>query len=239
MKKILLALTIMICSTTYAKYTVLIGKNDNIQFKTPVPEVPADPNKDNNSCKSLLAETPSLQNGVYQIKSGGAKIAMYCDMTGGGWTLVASGIRYKTTGWATSGDLNLTASPSVAITFKLADAKINAIPKNVFRVKSTGNYTNTRYFNGSCNYNHTAIAGGACLASYSNEALTTGLKQGVAYKEVTGLSDYNASLGTLYVITSYIGSIAAHGWGMGNGVTNGYSGTGAAGDGGNIQIWVK
>jgi X-X-X-Leu-X-X-Gly heptad repeat protein len=251
MKKSLLALAIILCTSTYAQYTVVFGKNDNIKFveseitepETPVepevPEEPEEPVKNNASCKTLLDETPSLSNGIYQLKSGSGELAAYCDMSAGGWTLVASGVRYNTTGWNTSGAFNLTTNPNTAISFKYADGFINGLPKNTYRVISTGRYSNTRYFSGGCQYNHTATANGACLISFANEGLNAGAKQGVAYGEVTGLSDFNAAAGTLYVITGYSGSIAIHGWGMGNGVNSGYSGTGTAGDGGNIQIWVK
>lgn len=251
MKKSLLVLALLMCSSVYAKYTVVFGENDNIRFtnievtepeipeEPEVPEEPEEPVKDNSSCKTLLDGDANLSNGVYPIKSGGSEIAMYCDMSGGGWTLVASGIRNQTSGWATSGDFNLTSSPSTSIGFKLADRRINAIPKNIYKTITTGRYSYARYFSGSCNYQHTSNATGSCLVSYANEGLSAGTKVGVAYNEVTGLSDFNQAAGTLYVITGYMGSIAQHGWGMGNGVTNGYNGTGIAGDGGNIQIWVK
>ena len=251
MKKSLLALAIILYSSTYAQYTVVFGKNDNIKFvdseitepETPVepevPEEPEEPVKNNASCKTLLDETPTLSNGVYQLKAGSGELAAYCDMASGGWTLVASGIRNNTSGWATSGDLNLTPNPSPSVGFKFSDGFINNLPKSTYKTISTGRYSYARYFSGSCNYQHTSNATGACLVSYANEGLSAGAKVGVAYNEVTGLSDFNQAAGTLYVITGYMGSIAQHGWGMGNGVNNGYNGTGIAGDGGNIQIWVK
>lgn len=255
MKKSSIAIALLLCSSVQAQYTVIIGKNDNVSFvsktvvtPTPTPEPPVvpvkptepeDPNKNNTSCKTLLDKTPSSPNGIYQIKSGSSEIAAYCDMSSGGWTLVASGIRNNTLGWNTSGDLNLTANPSTTVGFKFSDSRINSIPKTNYRVITGGRYGSTRYFSGSCKYQHTSTATGSCLVSYANETLSAGIKTGLAYNEVTGLSDYNANAGTLYAITGYSGSIANHGWGMGNGVTNGYSGTGIAGDGGNIQLWVK
>jgi hypothetical protein len=255
MKKSSIAIALLLCSSVQAQYTVIIGKNDNVSFvsktvvtPTPIPEPPVvpvkptepeDPNKNNTSCKSLLDKTPSLTSGVYSIKSGGSEIAAYCDMSGGGWTLVASGIRNNANGWATSGSLNLTPNPSISVGFKFADSVINNIQKNVYKTVTTGRYAYTRYFAGSCTYQHTSSAKGACLISYANEGLSAGVKAGAVYNEATGLSDYNQATGLLYVITGYSGSIAIHGWGMGNGVNSGYNGTGIAGDGGNIQIWVK
>lgn len=251
MKKSLLALTIILCTSTYAQYTVVFGKIDNIKFveseitepETPVdpevPEEPADPNKDNNSCKSLLNETPTLSNGVYQIKSGSSEIPMYCDMANGGWTLVAVGIRYNVAGWNTSGGLNMSSSPNPSIGFKIPDVNINNIPKNTFKVTTTGIYANSRYFSGNCHYTQTGSATGACVVSYANEGLNAGIKVGEAHYGIGGLSDFSLSTTLLYVVTSYIDYNTPHGWGMGNGVNAGYSGTAAAGDGGNIQIWVK
>lgn len=251
MKKSLLVLALLMCSSVYAKYTVVFGENDNIRFtnievtepeipeEPEVPEEPEEPVKDNSSCKSLLADDSSLQNGVYDIKSDGGDLPMYCDMNGGGWTLVAVGIRYNIGGWATSGDLNVTSSPNPSTGFKLSDSRINGIPKSSYRVVTGGRYANYRFFSGSCNYQHTATASGACNVSYGNEQLSVGMKAGSPYPEVTGLSDFSISTSTLYVVTGYTGSNAKHGWGMGNGVTAGYSGTAMAGDGGNVQIWVK
>lgn len=248
MKKSLLVLAIILYSSTYAQYTVVFGKNDNIRFtnfevtepEIPVePEEPVEPEKHNASCKTLLDETPTLSNGVYQLKSGSGELAAYCDMASGGWTLVASGIRNNTNGWATSGDFNLTGNPNPSVGFKFSDGFINNLPKNTYKTTTTGRYSYNRYFSGSCNYQHTSTATGSCLVSYADESLSSGAKVGVVYSEVTGLSDFNQVAGTLYVITGYTGSVAMHGWGMGNGVNNGYNGTGIAGDGGNVQIWVK
>lgn len=251
MKKSLLALAILLCSTAYADYTVVIGKNDNIKFvtgevtepETPVepeePEEPEEPTKNNASCKTLLDQTPSLSNGVYQLKRGSDEIAAYCDMAGGGWTLVASGIRGNTTGWATAGDLNLTANPSTAVGFKFADSFINSLPKSVYKTVTTGRYSYSRYFSPSCQYSQVTPASGPCLMSYGDESMMGVGKGGTVYNNVTGLSDAHQGLGTLYVITGYIGSLTAHGWGMGNGVNSGYNGTAIAGDGGNLQIWIK
>jgi hypothetical protein len=221
MKKSLIALALIMCSSAYANYTVVFGKNDNIRFtnievtepeipvEPEIPEEPVEPKKDNRSCKTLLVETPSLTNGVYDINSGNGDIPMYCDMSGGGWTLVAVGIRYNIAGWATSDDLNLTASPT------------------------------SRYFNGSCHYNHTVSATGSCIVSYSNEALNAGVKVGSQHPEVTGLSDYNTSTATRYVMSGLIGASQKAGWGVGDGKVAANTASATAGDGGDIQIWLK
>lgn len=251
MKKSLLVLALLMCSSVYAKYTVVFGENDNIKFtnieitepeipvEPEVPEEPVEPVKDNSSCKSLLDGDNSLSNGVYPIKSGGSEIPMYCDMSSGGWTLVAVGIRYNIAGWATSDDLNLTASPSTSVGFRLADSRINSLPKTVYKVTITGKYATSRYFNGSCHYNHTVSATGACIVSYSNEALNTGVKNGSQHPEVTGLSDYNTSTATRYVMSGLIGASQKAGWGVGDGKVSTNTANAVAGDGGNIQIWVK
>jgi hypothetical protein len=251
MKKSLIALALIMYSSAYANYTVVFGKNDNIRFtnievtepeipvEPEVPEEPVEPKKDNRSCKTLLVETPSLTNGVYDINSGNGDIPMYCDMSGGGWTLVAVGIRYNIAGWATSDDLNLTAAPSTSVGFRLADNRINSLPKNVYKVTITGKYATSRYFNGSCHYNHTVSATGACIVSYSNEALNAGVKVGSQHPEVTGLSDYNTSTATRYVMSGLIGASQKAGWGVGDGKVAANTANAVAGDGGNIQIWLK
>lgn len=210
--------------------------------ETPViPETPEPPKAQNLSCKTILAGAPTSANGVYTIKNNGSDLSVYCDMSNGGWTLVGVGIRNQTAGWSSAGDLNLTNSPSPNTTtpYRLGDTRINSIGKTVYKTITTGRYSYTRFFNGGCIYSQTADATGSCVVSYSNESLTAGLKQGTSYPQVSGLSDYNPSSTTLYVISGYYGSLSIHGWGMGNGVTAGFNGTGSAGEGGNIQIWVK
>lgn len=226
-----------------ARYPISgVFKSSQTTPETPVtPETPEPPKAQNLSCKTILAGAPTSTNGVYTIKNNGSDLSVYCDMANGGWTLVGVGIRNQTTGWSSTGDLNLTNSPSPNTTtpYRLGDTRINAIGKTVYKTITTGRYANTRYFNGGCVYSQTTDAAGSCLASYSNESLSAGLKQGNSYPQVSGLSDYNSSSTALYVVTGYYGSLSIHGWGMGNGVTAGYSGTGSAGDGGNIQIWIK
>ena len=72
---------------------------------------------------------------------GSDTITAYCDMDheGGGWTRVGRGIGGDYSSWITAtGDLNINAdgTPADASTYKLSDAKINAIPKGSFRFKS-------------------------------------------------------------------------------------------------------
>jgi hypothetical protein len=58
---------------------------------TPPPPPPPPPTPTARSCKELLAATPTLASGAYQLASqSGAPYPAYCDMAaaGGGWTLV-------------------------------------------------------------------------------------------------------------------------------------------------------
>ena len=82
------------------------------------------------TCKEILASNPSAKNGVYTIDPTGGSTndaaTVYCDMTGGGWTLVAAWDRATPSGtwgkWSTK-----TASPGPKI--KHALPFITLMPK--------------------------------------------------------------------------------------------------------------
>lgn len=40
------------------------------------------------SCAEILSSNPSAQNGIYEISMGGGTYDLYCDMSGGGWTVI-------------------------------------------------------------------------------------------------------------------------------------------------------
>ena len=227
-------------------YHVVIGIQD-VKFveKEPVTEPtppeelpPEEPEEDltATSCSGLLAKTPSLSNGVHNIMYNGSEVPVYCDMSGGGWTLVGTGIARSTSGWSNPNGVG--TSPSINSTYRLPDQIINSIPKSIYKTVAFGRYAGTRYASGSCTYSSVSMASGVCLQTYSNEALNAGLRQGVARAEVGGISDWVSSANSVIIATQYFGSIASHGWGAGNG-NPGYAGTGTAGDTGTIQIWIK
>ena len=241
----LLAVPLLSVAAEKPKYQVIFGPQNVIfvqgatEPELPTdPEIPEEPEEDltASSCKGLLDKTPTLSNGIHNITYNGGEIPVYCDMTGGGWTLVGTGIARATAGWSNPNGVGST--PSTNSTYRLPDAIINSIPKSVFKTVAFGRYAGTRYASGSCSYNSAVIATGVCLATYSNEALTQGFRQGIARAEVGGISDWIMSANSVIIATQYFGSIASHGWGAGNGTTN-YAGTGTAGDVATIQIWLK
>ena len=82
------------------------------------------------SCKGILASNPTAKNGVYTIDPTGGSTAdaqkVYCDMTGGGWTLVASWDRSVPTGvWGKFTTTTATPGPTV----KHARPFITLLPK--------------------------------------------------------------------------------------------------------------
>lgn len=243
----ILAVPLISIAAEKPNFQVIFGKQDvkfvqgDIEPEVPVdpePEAPEEPEEDltASSCKGLLDKTPTLSNGIHNITYNGGEIPVYCDMSSGGWTLVGTGLSLSTAGWANPNGVG--AAPSTNSTYRLPDAIINSIPKSVFKTVAFGRYAGTRYASGACSYNSTSIATGVCLATYSNEALTQGFRQGIARSEVGGISDWNMSTNSVIIATQYFGSIASHGWGAGNGNTN-YAGTGIAGDTSTIQIWLK
>ncbi|MCM2277184.1 MAG: hypothetical protein NDJ89_03845 [Oligoflexia bacterium] len=82
------------------------------------------------SCAALLAWNPESSTGLYSLDPDGtggrAAFDAYCDMTGGGWTLVA---RVLGTSGAhqNSGAIGTITGPSSSSVEKLADADINAL----------------------------------------------------------------------------------------------------------------
>lgn len=205
----------------------------------PEPEVPEEPEEDltASSCKGLLDKTPTLSNGIHNITYNGGEIPVYCDMSGGGWTLAGTGLSKSTAGWSNPNGVG--SSPSISSTYRLPDAIINSIPKTVYKTIALGSaYSGIRYLSGNCSYSSTTMATGVCLSTYADEGLTSGFRQGVARAEVGGLSDWILSANSVIISTQYFGSIASHGWGAGNG-NPGQAGTGTAGTTSTIQIWLK
>lgn len=97
-------------ATDPSTYHVIMGIQD-VKFvekepvtePTPPEEVPPEEPEEDltaTSCSGLLAKTPSLSNGVHNIMYNGGEVPVYCDMSGGGWTLVGTGIARATAGWS-------------------------------------------------------------------------------------------------------------------------------------------
>jgi hypothetical protein len=133
-------------------------------------------------------------DGVYTIKPAtlSTTFKVYCDMTidNGGWTLVARGQGPNYSGWATTADLNLSASTGIGSTFKFADATINAIPKTFFRYKGDGAVQEDWFFDGRCAYGHLTASTGYCLTSYPNSDLTSDAQVGTFNSGHYGMGDW-------------------------------------------------
>lgn len=177
-------------------------------------------------------------NGVYRIQpSGQSATDVYCDMTGGGWTLLAmgtggTGFSPTNTAWYNAtGALSVPATPSTTGTWKYADTFINAVNKSVFKLVGSGGYTATRYASGTCVYAHNTTVSGACAQTYSDVALTTGLRTG---NQGGGISDNNGS--GYYIFTNNSSGYATFGWCVGNASTGGCGNYGSLT---NLQMWVK
>lgn len=196
-----------------------------------------------NSCLSIKTKQPGSESGVYTLTLIGTEISAYCDMAtdGGGWTLIGRAVGDRVGTWATTNGLyNWPSSPNpgLATTFKMGDGEINAIPKNAYKVIATG-YPSTRFWKGSCIYQHTAYTSGDCAISYSSEAWLPGSAKGNG-SSVSGFGGVHDKVGTegFWIYTSAPG-YPTYGWGAGNGVNMTYSGAGGAGTRINLQMWVR
>jgi len=179
--------------------------------------------------------TGDTGNGVYRILVSGTPKDVYCDMTGGGWTLIMTGAKdVGVAGWynATS-DYNVPAVPTASstVTWKFADATINAIPKSKYKLVAAINYPGTYYADGRCTYAHNTTVSGYCATTYTNEALSAGARTG---NQGGGISDNNGS--GYRIFTNNSAAYASYGWCAGNG---GSGGCGGGGDRTTIQVWVK
>lgn len=195
-----------------------------------------------NSCQGYLVGDAAHDysgetgNGVYRISVSGAPKDVYCDMTGGGWTLIMTGAKdVGVAGWynATS-DYNVPAVPTASstVTWKFADATINAIPKSKYKLVAAINYPGTYYADGRCTYAHNTTVSGYCATTYTNEALSAGARTG---NQGGGISDNNGS--GYRIFTNNSAAYASYGWCAGNG--GGGGGCGGGGDRTTIQVWVK
>lgn len=176
-------------------------------------------------------------NGVYRISVSGTPKDVYCDMTGGGWTLIMTGAQsVSTAGWynATS-DYNVPATPtnSSTVTWKFADSTINAIPKSKYKLVSLTNYAGTYYADGRCTYAHNTTVSGYCATTYTNEALSAGSRTG---NQGGGISDNNGN--GYRIFTNNSAGYAGYAWCAGAG-TSGAGGCGGGGTPTTIQVWVK
>lgn len=176
-------------------------------------------------------------NGVYRISVAGTPKNVYCDMTGGGWTLIMTGAQgVSTAGWYNAtGDYNVPATPtnSATITWKFADSTINGIPKSKYKLVSLTNYAGTYYADGRCTYAHNTPVSGYCATTYTNELLSEGARTG---NQVSGISDFNST--GYRIFTNNSAGYANYAWCAGAG-SPGAGGCGAAGTPTTIQVWVK
>lgn len=192
------------------------------------------------SCLMHKQYAGATADGIYSIKVQDRDVSVVCDMTGGGWTIVARGAYGSVGAWAQTREaINPTAVPGAdaSITARFSDSDINAIPKTVFKAVTTG-YSNTRFFKGDCLYSSIASATGSCAISYATETWSSPRGNGSA--NCGGLCDHRASVSGdgLYVSTSASNS-PVHGWAAGNGTIASNTGTGAAGTQISQYIYVK
>lgn len=143
------------------------------------------------SCLEILRATPGASDGIYTVlmTGGPTPSKVTCDMTNGGWTLVAS-VSQASASWLLASAYSDTTSGD----FKMSDAVINAAKSSgigQFRVTldqydpgppapTTRKNTGPLYVNPSCIFDSTSTpsSGSACLEA--------SLSEGASFFEVVG-----------------------------------------------------
>jgi len=190
------------------------------------------------SCMEILYYGDSAGDGLYDLdpNQDGVATQAYCDMTGGGWTLLKSGITTltDTAEWSsTSGYFDAKSNNLVDNIYALSDDDINGITNGVYKIEGTvSNWSSvTRvYANAACPYTSEgyidvcAIDSRHCDDSicgrvYSDENLSSLLSQRnySNYSAYHGISDVKSGFSGSYVSTqSYSDGCNSNGWALGS-----------------------
>lgn len=152
----------------------------------------------NGGCAALLASSPGLANGVYLIDVDGdgpsTPTPLYCDMTGGGWTLVVNQVPGAPLP-DTNGSVNVTGFGALDQSWRLGNPDITRVrPTVAWKLTDA---SNSVYVSPMCvvdwdrNYNDTMVAT-ACTVGYASAALTTIVNGRWVYCSARGIGINNS-----------------------------------------------
>lgn len=141
------------------------------------------------SCKTLLDANSSLANGVYTISpDGSTPVSTYCDMTGGGWTLVEN----QVAGAAlpdSQADVNAPAFGDQTQSFRMGLATIKLMmPQVAWKLTDTAD---VMYFRPTCQvdwsiaYNGRAVSD--CTIAYTSTVFNTPINGGFVNVSTRGI----------------------------------------------------
>ncbi len=203
------------------------------------------------TCKALRDADLGKGDGAYWLDPDGdgplAPLQSWCDMStdDGGWSLVARGKGGSTAGWGTTGALNVGAGTSLGATFKMSDARINAMVTQRYRWTYDGNMLAGAasgqgawwYFKSNgCIYGHNSMATGSCDKAYGDVSL---IKGPVAGTNGTGAYMGLCGGGPHYLHTHHAGPTwyirDHHNYGPDGGSTNCNGGV----TGCDVALWVR
>ena len=204
------------------------------------------------SCSDHL-DAGATADGVYQVDPlGTGAFPVYCDMSDGGWALVARGVGGDNAAdqWNTTGaiDPGVAPSPTMTRTMKLSDAAINALRQGGGRYRVQYNGTTnvfsppppTVYVPGTCVYDHVSPAGGACL-SWSSSSNLSGLQTSLtnAARKAIVVGSTTAGTGLIhYLVNFYQVGGALNGWYAGD-ITQNSDWCHAGQAGCDVVMWVS
>jgi hypothetical protein len=150
------------------------------------------------SCAAVLATRPDAANGVYLLDLDGTGPApargYYCDMTGGGWTLVANQVPEAPLP-DTAATVNAAGFGTLSQSYRLGGSEITALrPSIAWRLTDNANAV---FFTPACtvdwNVNYTTIMSPTpCTVGYTSTAFTTVFNGRWVYCSAKGIGINNS-----------------------------------------------
>jgi len=172
------------------------------------------------SCYDIATATPNAADGLYLLDPDGdggiEPFEAYCDISGGGWTLVARGYGGDVGSWITnrSSAVNEDAvpSPTMTETFMYSDSVINALHQGRQLYRAQADSGDVARYAGGADYCHdTSDNCGGYMGTYANEGLTDDFGKGVYADQYVNIRGGISDSGDTYNLISFE-NYGSRGW---------------------------